>query len=223
MQVSSDLIKVKSTDIQQNLADSSAVINTIKTTATSSNIIKRKSPSFGMLNRFLKSSTVSSTTAISDSQNDFSEDEEVDINNSCYIYGENNENHGEKASIKKSKGKKNLQTRDSGIISDIFHLGSMNNLKARLSSASQSIRNSLSVFSLKQHQQNDSEKLNTPSIERVKPSKQSGSKMTTYSVCNHSVNASNNFFANLSSNNSTAASKSNIFTSFDENNQIKEG
>ena len=45
--------------------------------------------------------------------------------------------------------------RDSGILSDLFHLGSMNNLKSKLNNATATLKNSLSVFNLKSSKEED--------------------------------------------------------------------
>lgn len=96
------------------------------------------------------------------------EDTEPDLSLNSEEYTDNkNTSSSSSASSSKHKGHgrrkrgAKLNKRDSGIISDIFHLGSMNNLKHRLNNATQSIRNSFSVFSLKQASANHNARKST--------------------------------------------------------------
>jgi hypothetical protein len=73
-------------------------------------------------------------------------------------------------SLKLKKSKKNLASfnnNDSGILTDIFHKGSMSNIRHRLSNATSVLRQSFSVFSLKQTphvSENNAKK--TPDLEK---------------------------------------------------------
>lgn len=187
-----------------------------------------------MLNRFLKSATISAKMASADlDTTSYLEDDEE--------HDDNNEESAEEPKKKNKKNKNKLRKRDSGIISDIFHLGSMNNLiKSKLSSASHTIRNSLSVFSLKQQQRQatanssttattaDSDELpNNSAVHRsfshrlpvsaARLISRSQSKLLAATLSSASSNQSPHHSSSI------YASKSNIFTSFDETNEIDEG
>ena len=73
--------------------------------------------------------------------------------------------------VKKGKKlRKKSRQRDSGILVDLFHLnGSVNNLRAKLSSATTSLRNSLSVFNLKNHHQTSKKSKSPPPSQLVPP------------------------------------------------------
>jgi hypothetical protein len=206
-------------------------------TATTTSVASKVASSSSMLNRFLKSATISAKMASADldTTSYLEDDEEHDDDNE-----ESTEEPKTKKNSKKNKNK--LRKRDSGIISDIFHLGSMNNLiKSKLSSASHTIRNSLSVFSLKQQQRQaaanntttattaDSDELpNNSAVHRsfshrlpVSAARLISRSQSKLLAATLSSASSNNQSPHHSS--SIYASKSNIFTSFDETNEIDEG
>lgn len=122
---------------------------------SASNLTESKSNS---LSNYLKPNETRASNRKTDSFMDKSKSmyvEDFDMEKKCEENFKVKKNHFKnRFSLKSNKSKKadklnKHRERDSGIISDFFNLGSMSNLKSKINNATESLRNSFSVFSLK--------------------------------------------------------------------------